>query len=78
VQLSGNTILITGGTSGIGLELAMRLVALNNTVIVTGRSQSKLDAAKEKLSTIHTIQSDVGDPAAIVALATMSRSAFPL
>jgi uncharacterized oxidoreductase len=35
VQPSGNTILITGGTSGIGLELAMRLVALDNTVIVT-------------------------------------------
>jgi uncharacterized oxidoreductase len=35
VRLSGNTILITGGTSGIGLELAMRLMALDNTVIVT-------------------------------------------
>jgi short-subunit dehydrogenase involved in D-alanine esterification of teichoic acids len=40
VQLSGNTILITGRTSGIGLDLAMRLVALDNTVIVTARSRS--------------------------------------
>jgi NAD(P)-dependent dehydrogenase (short-subunit alcohol dehydrogenase family) len=55
----------------------MRFVALNNTVIVTGRSQSKLDAAKEKLSTIHTIQSDVGDPAAIVALCDNVTKRFP-
>jgi uncharacterized oxidoreductase len=77
VQLSGNTILMTGGTSGIGLELATRLVALDNTVIVTGRSRSKLDAAREKLSTIHAIQSDVGDPAAIVALCDNVTKRFP-
>jgi NAD(P)-dependent dehydrogenase (short-subunit alcohol dehydrogenase family) len=50
VRLSGNTILITGGTSDIGLELAMRRVALDNTVIVTERSRSKLDAAREMLA----------------------------
>jgi uncharacterized oxidoreductase len=63
-----NTVLITGGTSGIGLELATQLLALGNTVIVTGRSQSSLDATMKKLSGIHVIQNDVSDPAAIVSL----------
>jgi hypothetical protein len=35
-----------GGTSGIGLELARQLLQRGNTVIVTGRDQEKLDAAK--------------------------------
>ena len=37
MNLSNNTILITGGASGIGLELAKQLIASNNTVIVCGR-----------------------------------------
>jgi uncharacterized oxidoreductase len=68
MELSGNTILITGGTSGIGLELATQLVALDNMVIVTGRSQSGLDAAKVKLPNVHPIQSDAGDPTAMSTL----------
>jgi uncharacterized oxidoreductase len=42
MKLSGNTILITGGTSGIGLELATQLSKRNNTIIVTGRDPNKL------------------------------------
>ncbi len=68
MKVSDNTILITGGTSGIGFELATRLLALGNTVIVTGRSQSNLDAARKKIPGIHAIQSDVSDPAAIASL----------
>jgi len=41
--------LITGGTIGIGFELATQLLKLNNTVIITGRDQTRLDAAREKL-----------------------------
>lgn len=68
MRVSDNTILITGGTSGIGLELAARLLALGNTVIVTGRSQSGIDAARKKLAGLHAIQSDVSDPADIAKL----------
>jgi uncharacterized oxidoreductase len=68
MKTSGNTILITGGTSGIGYELARRLVALGNTVIVTGRSQAKLKAIRKTLPGVYSIQSDVSDPTAIVKL----------
>jgi uncharacterized oxidoreductase len=43
MKISGNTILITGGTSGIGLELASQFLNLRNTVIITVRDQIKLD-----------------------------------
>ena len=77
MKLSANTILITGGTSGIGLELATQLVALDNTVIVTGRSQFKLDTAKRKLPKVVAIQSDASNPVAISTLYSDVVSAFP-
>lgn len=50
MKLSGNTILITGGTSGIGLELATQLSKLNNTIIVTGRDANKLGEIQKKIT----------------------------
>ncbi len=77
MKLSQRTILITGGTSGIGLELARQLLARGNTVLVTGRDQEKLAAAKRTLPDVHTFQSDVSDPAAIVALHAHVLAEFP-
>jgi uncharacterized oxidoreductase len=54
MKLEKKTVLITGGTSGIGLELAKQLLQRGNTVIVTGRDQEKLDAAKRALPGVHT------------------------
>ena len=67
MNMTGNSILITGGTSGIGFELARQLCQ-NNTVIITGRDRGKLELSKAKLSTAHVMQSDVSDPDAISAL----------
>jgi uncharacterized oxidoreductase len=68
LKLQKRTVLITGGTSGIGLELARELIKRDNVVIVTGRDQAKLDAAKRTLPGLHTFKSDVSDPGEIAAL----------
>jgi uncharacterized oxidoreductase len=77
MKLQGKTILITGGTSGIGLELARRLLARGNAVAVTGRDRQRLDAAKRELPALHVFESDAADPAAIVALAERVLAELP-
>src|SRR5437660_5823129 len=77
MKLTGRTILITGGSAGIGLAFALKFVELGNEVIVTGRRQSVLDDLRAKHPKLHTIQSDVSDPAQIVALAARVRAEFP-
>ena len=77
MKLSGNTILITGGATGIGLALAKKFVELDNEVIITGRTQAKLDAAKAETPKLHVMRSDGGDPAAITALADEMKQKFP-
>lgn len=77
MNLSANTILITGGTSGIGLELALQFQARDNTVIVTGRDQAKLDRLAQQHPLLQTIQSDVSRPEAIQSLYTEVTRRFP-
>jgi uncharacterized oxidoreductase len=77
MNLTGRTVLITGGSSGIGLAFALRFLELGNQVIVTGRRQAVLDEVKEKHPKLHTIRSDVADPAQIAALAARVKADFP-
>jgi uncharacterized oxidoreductase len=77
MNLSGNTILITGGASGIGLEFTREFLKRGNTVIVTGRDQAKLDRAKKELPPLHVIQSDVSRAADIEALHALATKDFP-
>ena len=69
MKTTGNTILITGGGSGIGRELALRFNALGNTVIVAGRRKDALEETIAGRDRMHAIALDVEDPDAIAAFA---------
>lgn len=58
---SGNTVLITGGSSGIGLALAKRFLYYKNTVIITGRDQTKLEQIKNEFPDMITFAGDLTD-----------------
>src|SRR5689334_4199287 len=77
MKLEKKTVLITGGTSGIGLELAKQLLQRGNTVVVTGRDQARLDSVTQGLPGVHTFKSDVSDPEAIAALYNKVLAQFP-
>src|SRR5437867_9051224 len=77
MNLTGRTILITGGSAGIGLAFALKFVELGNEVIATGRRQAVLDEVKAKYPKLHTIQSDVAKPEQIAALAARVKADFP-
>ena len=67
--LSGNTALITGGTSGIGLAIAQRLGAEGCSIAICGRQRTKLDAAIAKLSAdTKGFVADVCNPADVATL----------
>jgi uncharacterized oxidoreductase len=76
MKMSGNTILITGGSSGIGMELARQL-ASDNVVIITGRDRLRLEAAGVELGNVHVVQSDANDPKAIAELCETLTRQFP-
>lgn len=59
MQTTGNTILITGGTSGIGLAFAEEFLRLKNKVIICGRRAERLEQIKAKHPEIITTISDV-------------------
>lgn len=77
MKLKGKTILITGGTSGIGMELARQLLAAGNTVLVTGRDSDRIQKAKQALKGVHVFQSDASDPSDIASLYREATASFP-
>lgn len=76
-RLNGKYALITGGTSGIGLETARQFIAEGATVAITGRSERGLQAAKEVLGNVHLIKSDAGDIAGQRAVAAELKQLWP-
>jgi uncharacterized oxidoreductase len=77
MDISGNTILVTGGTSGIGRALAVALQQEGNTVIVAGRRQELLDEIEKNHPGIVGIQLDVEDSAALPAFVQKVQDRFP-
>jgi uncharacterized oxidoreductase len=77
MRMQNNTILITGGSAGIGLATAKAFVATGNTVIVCGRDQLRLQKAKETVPGIHTIQCDIARDDELAGLLQQVQSDFP-
>ncbi|MFY1046744.1 SDR family oxidoreductase [Chryseobacterium sp. GP-SGM7] len=77
MELKNSTVLITGGTSGIGLELVKQLTEQGAKIIVTGRNIEALYNAKSIFPNIHTFQSDVSNPKDIKDLYETVTTLFP-
>ncbi len=77
MKLENNTVLITGGSSGIGLELAKVLVAKNNKVLICGRNLEKLTQAKAQLPGIEFLQCDISKPDECEKLAKWVKDTYP-
>ena len=77
MNLSGNTVFITGGTSGIGRALAEALHRRGNKVIVAGRRQSLLDEIARLNPGIDTVELNIGDAAQIREVAAQLIARYP-
>lgn len=77
MKLTGNTILVTGGGSGIGQALAWRFHDMGNTVIVAGRRVSALEETIAGRENMHAIAMDVADPASVAAALSRIERDFP-
>jgi len=77
MELKNSTVLITGGTSGIGLELVKQLTEQGATIQITGRNPETLNEVKRKFRHIHVFQSDVSKPKDIEQLYKDVTQQFP-
>lgn len=77
MELKNSTILITGGTSGIGLELVKQLTEQGANIIITGRKLEALNETKKQFPNVRTFQSDVSKPQDIEQLYKDVTSQFP-
>ena len=77
MNLTGNTILVTGGGSGIGLALAREFHQRGNTVIIAGRRQDVLDSVAAANPGIKAIVLDIADPASIASVAQTLTRDYP-
>jgi uncharacterized oxidoreductase len=77
MNLSNNTILLTGGASGIGLALAARFLQAGSEVIIVGRRADKLAEAQQQQPGLHTRVCDVADALERLDLVRWATTEFP-
>ncbi|HBK46031.1 MAG TPA: oxidoreductase [Xanthomonadaceae bacterium] len=77
MKMTGNTLLVVGGTSGIGRALAEAFHARGNRVIIAGRRQALLDRIAADCPGLVGIACDLDDPASLSRLARDVRDRFP-
>ena len=77
MKTTNNTILITGGSAGIGFEMARLLAEKGNNIIITGRSENRLNNALSQLPGVTGIVSDVSAEADIDQLVVRIQNEFP-
>ncbi|SFH24111.1 SDR family oxidoreductase [Pontibacter chinhatensis] len=77
MNLGGNTVLITGGATGIGFALAERFLKAGSEVIICGRREEKLQEAQRKHPALHIRVCDVAEEAQRVELFEWATKAFP-
>ena len=70
MKMSGNTIAITGGGSGIGRQLALRFSEFGNRIIVAGRRKESLEETIAGRPNMHALVLDVDDPESIESFVT--------
>jgi uncharacterized oxidoreductase len=77
MKTKNNTVLITGGATGIGLALAARFIQLGNTVIICGRRADKLAEARLQFHSVNTYICDLSVTKERIALADWLILNFP-
>jgi len=77
MKTTGNTMLITGGGSGIGQALAQAFHALGNQVVIAGRRQASLDATTAAHPGMTSLLLDVEDPHSIQAFSRQLTQLYP-
>ena len=77
MKTQSNTVLITGGASGIGFALAEKFLSAGNNVLICGRREDKLKEAKARHPELNTFACDVGDPEGRKQLYAWATRSFP-
>ncbi len=77
MHLEKNTILLTGGTSGIGLELLRRFYSLDNKLIVASSNPDKLNQLHSEFPRVSTVVCDLADPKSVRKLLEHCLNTYP-
>ncbi|MEW9032968.1 MAG: SDR family NAD(P)-dependent oxidoreductase, partial [Planifilum fimeticola] len=78
--MKGQTVIVTGGSSGIGKGIAARLCRDGAHVVIIGRDEEKLSRAKEEIETfdgqVLTIPMDVRNPDQVAEMVKKTKERF--